>query len=316
VPPEHTDDAPEPTRGACFGRLAYAPGMMAGFIIDLFAYVAVCTFLSLFWVVTGEGSFADLRHYVAQPSDALRPGFWPIWVWLGWGAAVVVHFGAVVAALLSPRRYRRRREAREAAHAARVARATETIRHVAPGLVPAGKQQHRWVAAMFTDIVDSTSLNETLGDHTWSEMLAAHREQVRTCMRVHGGTEVGTQGDGFLVRFDTPDAAVECAAAIQRELAEEAAASMHRIQVRIGIHAGEAVDEGSDLVGRVVNVASRVTGAAEPGEILVTEPVADHLTGLVALDDRGLVSLRGVAQARHLLAVQWAGRAARGQSGA
>jgi len=282
--------------------------LIAGFVIDLFAYVAVCAFLSLFWVVTGEGTVADLRHYLAEPADALRPAFWPIYVWLSWGALVVVHFGVVVAALLSPRRWRGRRKAREKARAKWAPPEADAAGRFEPtgASASASVQEHRWLAVMFTDIVDSTALNEALGDAVWSRVLAAHRDRVRACMKIHGGAEVGTQGDGFLVRFDTPDAAVEAAAAIQKELVEVVdTAAEPRLRVRIGIHAGEAVDDGSDLVGRVVNVAARVTDAARAGEILVTEPVADHLTSLVALDDRGLVSLKGVAQARHLLAVRW-----------
>jgi len=60
-----------------------------------------------------------------------------------------------------------------------------------------------------------------------------------------------------------------------------------------------------DLIGRVVNLAARVTGEAEPGEILVTELVADYVGGRLQLEDRGLRDLRGVPQPRHLLAVDW-----------
>jgi class 3 adenylate cyclase len=76
-------------------------------------------------------------------------------------------------------------------------------------------------------------------------------------------------------------------------------------ELRVGIHAGEAVAEDNDLVGRVINLAARVTDAAEPGEILITEPVADHLSPGVPLVDRGLRPLKGFAQPRHLLAVAW-----------
>src|SRR5207244_8120990 len=76
-------------------------------------------------------------------------------------------------------------------------------------------------------------------------------------------------------------------------------------ELRVGIHAGEAVADDNDLVGRVINLAARVTDAAAPGEILVTEPVADHLSPGVGLMDRGLRPLKGFAQPRHLLAVAW-----------
>jgi class 3 adenylate cyclase len=158
---------------------------------------------------------------------------------------------------------------------------------------------------MFTDIADSTRLTEDLGDDEWSRILAGHRELVRNLFAAHGGQVVGTQGDGCLGRFPTPAEAVLCAVELQRDIAQTRRDSSFPMQVRIGIHAGEAVEDDGDLVGRVVNVAARVTGATDPGEILVTEPVADYLGAQLRFEDRGLRELRGLAQPRHLLAVKW-----------
>jgi class 3 adenylate cyclase len=171
-----------------------------------------------------------------------------------------------------------------------------------PAVSTPGRQ---WVAVMFTDLVGSTGLAESLGDTTWHEMLAGHRQLVRKCVDDHDGTEVSTQGDGFLVRFETPDAAIACAISLQRSMADTRARGSFVPELRVGIHAGEAVADDNDLVGRVINLASRVTDAAEPGEILITEPVADHLSPGAALVDRGLKPLKGFAQPRHLLSVVW-----------
>jgi class 3 adenylate cyclase len=162
-----------------------------------------------------------------------------------------------------------------------------------------------WVAVMFTDLVGSTGLAEQLGDTTWHEMLAAHRQLVRQCVHDHQGTEVGTQGDGFLVRFATPDSAVACAMSLQRQMDESRQGGSFVPELRVGLHAGEAVADDNDLVGRVINLAARVTDAAEPGEIIITEPVADHLSPGIPLVDRGLRTLKGFAQPRHLLAIAW-----------
>jgi class 3 adenylate cyclase len=110
----------------------------------------------------------------------------------------------------------------------------------------------------------------------------------------------------LLARFSSPADAVLCAVDIQRKHDEMREGAGLVPQVRIGIHAGEAVEDDGDLVGRVVNLAARVTAEAAPGEILVTEPVADELAGRIEVVDRGLWSLRGVPQPRHLLAVRWA----------
>jgi class 3 adenylate cyclase len=174
-----------------------------------------------------------------------------------------------------------------------------------PSKPPSPTPGRQWVAVMFTDLVGSTGLAESLGDATWHEILASHRQLVRKCVDDHQGAEVSTQGDGFLVRFETPDAAVACAVSLQRSMADIRAGGSFVPDLCVGIHAGEAVTDDNDLIGRVINLAARVTGAAAPGEILITEPVADHLSPGVALVDRGLKPLKGFAQPRHLLAVMW-----------
>ena len=317
---------------------------MRGVLIHAVVFAVINAFLVGVWVVT-TGSTAELADVQADPVQALRDGFWPGWVIASWGAALAIHVGIWVCLLPFGGGRRReqhlraveahhRRDAlppaappetapwaraghdlgREAARAAiglvdslgkRVAtRPTKPASSSPADEAPIPTGRH-WVAVMFTDIVGSTDLTETLGDDTWLEILGSHRTVVRACLTDHQGTEVGTQGDGFLVRFDTPTAAVGCAVAIQRKLADTRTAGAFTPEVRIGVHAGEAVGGDGDLVGRVINLASRVTAAAEPGEILVTEPVADHLPPGIRLDDRGLRPLKGIAQPRHLLAVVW-----------
>jgi class 3 adenylate cyclase len=161
------------------------------------------------------------------------------------------------------------------------------------------------VTVMFTDVVGSTQLNEDMGDDAWADMLVAHRRAVRNAVGDSKGREVGTQGDGFLVQFDSPADAVTAACRIQADLAHCRETGTFQPEIRIGIHAGEAIDTGDDLLGRVVNVASRVCEVAGAGEILVTEPVAERLTGRVPVVSRGLVTLKGVGTPRHAFAVDW-----------
>ena len=92
---------------------------------------------------------------------------------------------------------------------------------------------------------------------------------------------------------------------LQRRLAARREGGSFTPDVRVGIHAGEAIDDDADLVGQVVNLAARVVDAASPSEILVTEPVADHLRPGRLITDRGLHELKGISRARHLLAVRW-----------
>jgi class 3 adenylate cyclase len=194
------------------------------------------------------------------------------------------------------------------AHAAKAARRDERRQARSPSRSapskPAGPQR-KWVTVMFTDIANSTGLTEDLGDDEWSRVLSGHRELVRNLFVSHGGEVVGTQGDGCLGRFPTPAEAVLCAVEVQKEIAQTREDTHFPLQVRIGIHAGEAVQDDGDLIGKVVNVAARVTSETQPGEILVTEPVADYLGGQLRFEDRGLKELRGLTQPRHLLAVRW-----------
>lgn len=310
--------------------------MVRGFVIHAVVYAVVNALLVGIWVLT-TGSTTELSHVSDDYVAAVKNGFWPLIVIVAWGGALVIHAAVVVVMLPGSKKRRRQKEARrkEKREFAKAfapptvpvpppppgAPAGDFGKHAAAaaiGLVeslsgrvasrpskpptPTGRQ---WVAVMFTDLVGSTGLAESLGDSTWHEMLADHRAQVRRCIDEHAGTEVGTQGDGFLVRFETPDAAVACAISLQRGMYDARSAGSFVPELRVGIHAGEAVADDNDLVGRVINLAARVTDAAAPGEILVTEPVADHLSPGIALADRGLKPLKGFAQPRHLLAVMW-----------
>lgn len=244
-----------------------------------------------------------------------------MWVILACATVLVIHLGVVLAVGLFGGKARRRRramarEARRAAHemhrqahAAKAARREQRAQRVsatAPAAPnkPSGPER-KWVTVMFTDIANSTGLTEDLGDDEWSRILSSHRELVRNLFVAHSGEVVGTQGDGCLGRFPTPAEAVLCAVEVQKEIAQTREDTHFPIQVRIGIHAGEAVEDDGDLVGRVVNVAARVTAETKPGEILVTEPVADYLGGQLRFEDRGLKELRGLTQPRHVLAVRW-----------
>lgn len=246
-------------------------------------FTAVNTMLAAIWLVTGG------------------PGspFWPIWPIIGWGSGLMIH-GGIAGALSIPSRRR---------HLA--SRETSALEYPAvpddewPALASAGSEQ-RWVVVMFVDIVGSTELNDRLGDSEWHKILVGHREMVRACVRESNGAEVGTAGDGCLARFDSPTEAASCAVAIQREIAARESGGRFAPQVRIGIHAGDAIHADRDLLGNVVNLASRVADQAAAAEILVTEPVADALLGSLPVEDRGLHALKGLSRPRHLLAVEWA----------
>ncbi|OBK28216.1 cyclase, partial [Mycobacterium asiaticum] len=110
---------------------------------------------------------------------------------------------------------------------------------------------------MFTDIVGSTQRAAELGDHGWRGLLDNHDNIVRHEIQRFGGREVNTAGDGFVMTFTGPSAAIACADAIVD------AVQVLGIEVRVGIHAGEVEVRGalkSDVAGMAVHIAARVSG--------------------------------------------------------
>lgn len=266
---------------------------MGGLTVHAVTYVAVNAFLVAVWLLT-TGSSAELEAILDDPARNLDTAFWPIWPILAWGTALAIHLGTYAA--LAPSR---------ASKALRGAQRRALPVPPTPALVHDAGPKRSWIVVMFTDICDSTAHNERLGDEAWHALLSRYRDVVRTAVTARNGTEVATAGDGFLIRFTSPSEAVLCGVDIQRALAAGRAAEPDIPHTRIGLHAGEVVEEAGDVLGHVVNLASRVSSAAKEDEILVTEPVADQLVGSLQLEDRGLQPLKGVSQQRHLLAVRW-----------
>ncbi|HEY3188525.1 MAG TPA: adenylate/guanylate cyclase domain-containing protein [Solirubrobacteraceae bacterium] len=154
---------------------------------------------------------------------------------------------------------------------------------------PAVTAERVLATVLFTDIVGSTEQAARLGDRDWSRALDAHRALVRAQLSRHGGREVKTLGDGFLVDFDGPARAIRCALAV----AEGSAAA--GLLVRAGVHTGEVERDGADLNGIAVHIAARVMGEAGPNEVLVSRTVADLVAGSgLTLTSRGARALKGV----------------------
>jgi adenylate cyclase len=102
--------------------------------------------------------------------------------------------------------------------------------------------------------------------------LATAREVMDALIAEHGGRVANTAGDSVLAEFPSAVDAVQCAVAVQEKLAEAGAAEAEdrRLQFRIGVHVGDVVVRGTDLLGDGVNVAARLEGLAEPGGIAIS----------------------------------------------
>ena len=108
---------------------------------------------------------------------------------------------------------------------------------------------------MFTDMVGSTEMTTQLGDTMAVELLKAHDAIIRRSLEQHGGSEVKHLGDGIMASFDDVPASVACAITIQQGFASYNEISEIAIRVRIGINAGEPVEESDDLFGSAVQMA-------------------------------------------------------------
>ena len=149
-------------------------------------------------------------------------------------------------------------------------------------------------AIMFTDLVGSTEVSTRDGDATAMELLHRHDEIVRAALESQGGREVKHTGDGIFASFSYVSRAVDCAVQIQREFGEPTTADAEGGRVRIGISAGEPVSRNEDLFGAAVNLAARICGHANAGQILVSSAVRELSVGKpLTFHDRGPIALKG-----------------------
>ena len=164
------------------------------------------------------------------------------------------------------------------------------------------------VTIVFSDIESSTEMAMKLGDTAWFSVLGSHNNIVRGLVQEHGGKEVKSQGDGFMLTFPSARAAVRCMSEVQRRLATHTRDRPDQaIRVRIGIHTGEAIaDDSGDLFGRHIIVAARIANLADGGQILVsgiTKEIAH--TGDFRFGAPRQVSLKGIEGDQTVYEVLW-----------
>ncbi len=153
------------------------------------------------------------------------------------------------------------------------------------------------VTVLFTDLVGSTRLNQQLGDEAANalerELERAALEQVEQ----HRGVVVKDTGDGLMAAFPSARRAVSCARKIQQGVARRNRdRGGTEVQMRIGLHTGEVIEESGNLHGETVIIAKRIESLAPPGGIFASDTVHGVLgTARGELEDRGEFELKGIA---------------------
>ena len=176
-----------------------------------------------------------------------------------------------------------------------------------PGVRPP-EHDRGLVTLLFSDVVGSTALKQTLGDRAGVALLKQHHEQIRQVLRDFAEVEViKTAGDSFLILFPMPSEAVKCALLLQGRLRQFNQGLSVAVQDRLGLHMGEVVIEEiaagqRDVQGIQVDTCSRVMGLAQGGQILMTRGVFDSARQMLKGEDiEGVGSLSWVSHGRYLV---------------
>jgi adenylate cyclase len=155
----------------------------------------------------------------------------------------------------------------------------------------------RLPAICFLDIVGYTRLTQELGDDAAADLAGTVALLVRRNSLQHGGKPIKWLGDGVMFHFLDPGQGVRAALGMVDELADAGLPPAH-----VGLHAGPILYQEGDYFGQTVNLTSRIAEYARPGEVLVTQVVADASgDDGIAFDEVGSVELKGVAGMVHLL---------------
>lgn len=160
---------------------------------------------------------------------------------------------------------------------------------------------------MFTDLKDSALITASRGDARALHLLHVNNALTRNALRAHRGREIKHTGDGVMASFASVADAVHAAQAVQASFADH---NRHHpedaLHLRIGLAAGEPIEEHGDLFGHAVQLAARLCALAEPGQILTSAQVCDLTHDLdVECVDGGWVPLKGFEEEVHVFSVPW-----------
>jgi TolB-like protein/class 3 adenylate cyclase/Tfp pilus assembly protein PilF len=141
-----------------------------------------------------------------------------------------------------------------------------------------------------------------------ASLVRERREAAQPIITAHGGRLFKIMGDGMFVEFPSVVAAVECALAMQKQTAasNDAALEAKRVLYRIGVHLGDVLVEGEDILGEGVNIASRLESVAEAGGVSISGAAHEHVRGRIDAEfiDLGEKALKNIARPVRVYAIR------------
>lgn len=167
--------------------------------------------------------------------------------------------------------------------------ALEEMQEFLTGVRPGPVRETTLATVLFVDIVGSTEKSSVMGDARWRDLLASFHYMVKQELGRFRGRLIDTAGDGVFASFDGPARAIQCACAIRNRSAAIGT------PVRAGLHTGECEVIDGKIAGIAVHIGARVTGQAQPGEVIVSRTVKDLVAGSgLRFSDGTVHTLKGV----------------------
>jgi class 3 adenylate cyclase len=170
-----------------------------------------------------------------------------------------------------------------------------------------GEAKGQMMTVLFTDMVGSTDMTQAKGDAAAQEIVRRHNLIVRGALSKYGGREVKHTGDGIMASFYSATGAIDAVVAMQKQVTEHnQRMPSQELHLRIGLNAGEPIQEEDDLFGSTVQLAARVCAATNTDEILCTASVVE-LSGKPKASFRavGAKHMKGFKDAIPLYEIPW-----------
>lgn len=160
---------------------------------------------------------------------------------------------------------------------------------------------------MFTDLVGFTAMTGKEGDVASLAMMVVHDDLLEPIISAHSGRVVKTFGDAVMAVFPTPEGALRAACKIQNALLESnrSRPTERALSIRIGINTGEVFEKEGDLFGHSVNLAARISGEAQGGQILVGDSTREAAGPVFVFRELGTFSLKGIDEPVVVHEVVW-----------